>query len=78
MGVWNVVENGVQFCYNVKFITAELVSIFYGEGDPKTVFFLLKDSNIRSMAPLSGQNYYLNEYWKFTKKFKVIKAIAHL
>jgi hypothetical protein len=59
-------------------VTAELVSIFHGECDPKTVFFLLKDSNIRSAAPLSGQSYFLNEYWKFTKKFKVIKAVAHL
>lgn len=78
MAVWNVVQDRTNFMYNIKFITAELTSIFYCQADPKIVFFLLKDSIIRSAVPLSTQNYYLNEYWKYTKKFRVVKAVAHL
>ena len=41
------------------------------------MFLLLKDSIIRSAVPLGQGAYYLNEYWKFTKKFKVLKAVCH-
>jgi hypothetical protein len=54
------VLGGKEGSYNIKFITAELTSIFYSEADNKTVFLLLKDSNIRSIVPFSTQNYYLN------------------
>lgn len=58
-------------------MTASTQSIFFCENDPKVIFILLKDSIIRSCIPLSEGSYFLNEYWKFTKKFKITKAICH-
>ncbi len=78
MSAWKIADSSIQNIYNIKFITSEVASIFYSEADPKTAFFLLKDSNIRSATPLSTQNYFLNEYWKFTKKFRILKAVMHM
>jgi hypothetical protein len=78
MNIWNITQKTITPLYCIKFLTAELQSIFYNESDPQTAYFLLKDSIIRSTVPLGNQNYFLNEYWKYTKKHKITKAVAHL
>jgi hypothetical protein len=54
-----------------------VVAFFHSEIDPRNVFALLKDSNIRSFTPLEEGSHQLNEYWKFAKKYKVKKAVCH-
>ena len=64
--------------YSIKFITSEIQSFFISEADPGVLFFLLRDSVIRSMAPLGTGSQYLNEYWKHTKKFnEIVRAVCH-
>jgi hypothetical protein len=41
------------------------------------VFALLRDSAVRSFTPLEEGSHQLNEYWKFSKKFKIKKAVCH-
>lgn len=67
----------LKYLYSIKFLTAAPTTIFTCEQDPYTLFFLLKDSIVRSCSPLDVGSHYLNEYWKFTKKYKIVKAVCH-
>lgn len=77
MSVWNMSKEIPKHQYSIKFNTSSTASIFSCEADPKVMFILLRDSIIRSSVPLGEGAYYLNEYWKYTKKFKIVKAICH-
>lgn len=77
--VWDIVSQPgkAKFIYTLKFLTASVNSFFYSESDPRNVFALLKDSAVRSFTPLDEGSHQLNEYWKFSKKFKIKKAVCH-
>ena len=78
MSIWEIREaKPPKHKYSIKFLTSSVQSIFFCESDAKVMFLLLKDSIIRSSVPLGQGAYYLNEYWKFTKKFKISKAVCH-
>jgi hypothetical protein len=80
LSVWqNSVNNmPIKNLYSIKFLTAYPLNIFFSENDHRTIFFLLRDSVIRSCSPLDKGAHYLNEYWKFTKKFRIKKAVSHV
>jgi hypothetical protein len=67
----------VKYLYAVKFLTAPVQFFFRGEKDPRTAFALLKDSAIRSFTPLEEGSHQINEYWKFSKKYRIRKAVLH-
>lgn len=78
LSVWQIAPQGkVKFVYTLKFLTAAVQSFFYPESDPRNVFALLKDSAVRSFTPLDEGSHQLNEYWKFSKRFKIKKAVCH-
>ncbi len=66
-----------KYLYSIKFLTAPVSYFFHAEHDPRTIFTLLKDSAIRSFSPLEEGSHQLNEYWKFSKKYKIKKATCH-
>ena len=70
-------SSNVKYLYCIKFLTAPVQFFFHCENDPRTVFALLKDSAVRSFSPLEEGNHQINEYWKFSKKFKIKKAMLH-
>lgn len=74
---WSTPTGTLVHKFTIKFLTSELESIFYSEADPNTLFFLLKDSFIRSVAPLSKSKWFLAEYWRHARKYKIVKAVAH-
>lgn len=75
--IWNNTKNGCKYLYSIKFLTSSVQNFFFSESDPRNVFALLKDSIVRSFSPLDEGSHYLNEYWRFTKKYKIKKAICH-
>ena len=79
MTIWQKHQNyrDVKYLYSIKFLTSPVQFFFHSEGDPRTVYALLKDSPIRSFTPLEEGNHQINEYWKFSKKYKIKKAVLH-
>lgn len=63
--------------YTIKFLTSSIQNFFYSENDPRNIFALLKDSAVRSFTPLDEGSHQLSEYWKFSKKYKIKKAVCH-
>lgn len=77
--VWQTLPNKteVKYLFSVKFLTSPVLSFFTSQDDPRNVFALLKDSNIRSFSPLEEGSHQLAEYWKFSKKYTIKKACCH-
>jgi len=67
----------VKYLYTIKFLTSSIQNFFYSESDPRNIFALLKDSAVRSFTPLDEGSHQLSEYWKFSKKYKIKKAVCH-
>ena len=49
----------VKYLYSIKFLTSPVQFFFHAEADPRTVFALLKDSNIRCFTPLEEGSHQL-------------------
>ena len=75
--VWQKQPLQPKYLYSIKFLTSSVSFFFTAEHDPRTVFALLKDANLRSFAPLEKGSHQLAEYWKCSKKYKIKKAVAH-
>lgn len=75
--VWQHQKQDVKYLYSIKFMTAPVQYFFHSQVEPKTVYALLKDSAIRSFTPLEEGGHQLSEYWKFSRKYKVKKAVLH-
>jgi len=75
--IWLKQGNSIKYLYSIKFLTAPVQYFFNSEVEPKTVYALLKDSAIRSFIPLEEGSHQINEYWKFSKKYKIKKAVFH-
>lgn len=76
--IWQVQgKSETKYLYSIKFLTAPVQNFFYSESDPRNLFALLKDSAVRSFTPLEKGGNQINEYWKFSKKYRIKKAMCH-
>ena len=65
-----------KYVYSHKFLTAAVGGFLPVPHDPHTLMALLKDSVLRPWEWEEGGRQ-LNEYWKFSKKYRVVKAVCH-
>jgi hypothetical protein len=77
LSVWLPTPQTVKFLFTIKFLTAPVAAFFHSEHDPRMLYALLKDSAIRSFSPLEEGSHQLSEYWKFSRKYSIKKAITH-